>query len=221
MDFSETGENADNTDEIAAYEALKTKYAARVEALAKANDAQAFSALLYSYFYEDALESERTAALDKKKAALEEGADASQVTLTDEEEAKCKENAEKTAKTKLETATVADYASPSDPKEFDKWLFETKTVKDSEGKDVTVYVRNPGDTKKFETATEAKAGDDGAYTAVSSTYAVYVTTNSIHCDSSMTHNVGHILFKSETFDGMTDTSSLTGKVKELADRVLA
>ena len=43
----------------------------------------------------------------------------------------------------------------------------------------------------------------------------------IHLDETYLHNVGHILFKTETFKNMTDTSKLTGKTKELADRLVA
>jgi hypothetical protein len=37
----------------------------------------------------------------------------------------------------------------------------------------------------------------------------------------MVRSVGHILFKSKTFDGLTSTAKLTGVTKEVADRVLA
>lgn len=226
---AEGEDEADQTEALAAYAALQAKYAARVEALAKAPDAKSYNALLYGYLYEDAyeeaLQKEKDTALANKKKDAEDGADLDSITLTPEEIEECKETAaekaDATALTKLTAAAVTDYSGKNDDSDFEEWLFETKTEKDDAGKDITVYLRNPGDATKIVEQIEAKADEDGEYKTVKSTYSAYITTRSIHRDSSVVRDVGHILFASDTYDGLTNTDSLTGKAKELADRVLA
>ncbi|MBQ3482940.1 MAG: hypothetical protein IJA78_02060 [Clostridia bacterium] len=226
---AEGEETADQTEALAAYAALQAKYAARVEALAKAPDAKAFNALLYGYLYEDAYEEaltkEKNTALETKKKNADENTDPDTITLTPEEIEACENKAAKkadgTAMSKLTAAAVTDFSGKDSTDKFEKWLFETKKEKDDEGKEISVHLRRPGDATKFVDATNAKADADGKYKSVKSTYSAYVVTGAIHRESSVVRDAGHILFASKTYDGLTNTDSLTGKVKELADRVLA
>lgn len=108
--------------------------------------------------------------------------------------------------------------SEDDDIALEDWLFDTK---------------NPvaaGDTKFFEDAGEAgreeiDPEEDGGevtyeYSEATATYTACYVLRPVHKDDARLQNVGHILFKSDTFASLTDTSKLTGKVKELAQRLL-
>ena len=60
---------------------------------------------------------------------------------------------------------------------------------------------------------------DTAYAKVSSTYSAYIYVGGMHRNTGKLRSVGHILFSSDTYDGLTNSEKLTGKVKELADRI--
>ena len=61
-----------------------------------------------------------------------------------------------------------------------------------------------------------------AYTSATSTYSVYIATSALHRSSGVVRSVGHILFKSETYDGMEedDIESLSAPLQKLAKRVI-
>ncbi|MBQ3057285.1 MAG: hypothetical protein IJC95_07370, partial [Clostridia bacterium] len=78
----------------------------------------------------------------------------------------------------------------------------------------------------FDTANPVKANDthtriQSAYNKPWESYTVYFVLKPPHKDDAYLQNVGHILFKTDTFKNMTNTSKLFGKTKELADSLLA
>ncbi len=105
-------------------------------------------------------------------------------------------------------------------------------VSDTDAKDwlkATDEPRKAGDTKTFTEAydvygDEIKEGKESDttkdYKKATSTYSVYLALSALHRDESTVRSVGHVLFKTETFKNLTDTSKLSGATKLLAERVL-
>lgn len=177
------------------YEAACKKYAALVERLKGITDQtefENFSATIRQETYDTVLAEE-----------LEKG--------TDEEEAtkKANEAADKAAE-EITTAfeNTPHHQKGSETNDLDTWLYDE--------------VRSVGDMTVINSENSAK-NDDGAYVdKASSTYSVYILTSTVHPDNGdRWRSVGHILFKSDTYDKMETTEKLTGKVKELADAVMA
>ena len=202
-------------DEVKKYQDEQKKYANLVTALAATTDKHIFTETLQDFFYKEYLEEEKKKLLDKKT----EGAE-----LTPEEIARCEQEAAKRAWAEANAATVENYSKPSttssdkNVKAFIDWLFETKK---NETTNKDEFLRQEGEVKEIKDVNEAKKNDEDKYTAVSSTYAVYRTTSGFHRDSSLIRDVGHILFKSTTYDEVTRSDSFTGEIKELADQILA
>ncbi|MBO7341053.1 MAG: hypothetical protein J6U87_00050, partial [Clostridia bacterium] len=59
------------------------------------------------------------------------------------------------------------------------------------------------------------------YANATSTYSVYLAKSGLHRDSGVVRDVGHILFKTDTYKDLTSSSKFSGVIKTLADRVLA
>ncbi len=80
-----------------------------------------------------------------------------------------------------------------------------------------------GDAKKFETVekcqSEATEDTPAEYKKATSTYSVYFMKSALHRDASEVRSVGHILFKSDSFDQITDTSVLAEPYRTLAKRI--
>jgi hypothetical protein len=154
-----------------------------------------FKEMLTDFLYEDELE----AAKEKKEGDK---------TLTSEEEAECLQK----ARDRVEALIVLNAGQgETENDDLNDWLFQKS------GDD---FVRKSGELKKLE-ATAPVEVQDSVYNKASSSYTAAFFINGMHRDESYLHDVGHILFKSETFDGLADTSKLQGKTKELADAVLA
>lgn len=67
-----------------------------------------------------------------------------------------------------------------------------------------------------------KVGEDNkvTYSDAASTYTAVFVLNPVHRDEANLQNVGHILFKTDTYKDLKDTTKLSGKAKELAQRLL-
>ena len=186
------------------YKAEQEKFAGYVEKLSKATDAATFKAELYNCLYaEELLKSE-----EAKGSAL-----------TEAEQAACSKAAEDKVMKAMHTNMSADNEGENE-EELYKWLFESKTENN-----VKVYLRKAGDVKKFEETEKAyeepAEGEAIKYEEAMSIYTAGCFNAGMHRNDDMVRSVGHILFKSKTFDGLTSTAKLTGVTKEVADRVLA
>lgn len=105
-------------------------------------------------------------------------------------------------------ATVLNHTASDETNDLDTWLYEDG--------------RAFGDKTTIVSAADAKDTDGNFIDDAVSTYSAYFMIDPIHNDNGeVVRSVGHILFKTETYDGLTSTESLSGKVKELADKVLA
>ena len=136
--------------------------------------------------------------------------------LTEEEIAAC----DAAANDKLTAATIKNAADGDGDSKLDDWLFESK--KEGEGDDKkTVYQRKANDVKDFNDAVNVVTEGDNKYQKVTSTYAAYMFLSGMHRNDDPVRDVGHILFKSQTFDGKTSTDAYSGATKELADKILA
>ncbi len=125
------------------------------------------------------------------------------------------EDFEKEVTKALEKIVVKEYAKGTTSGDLNKWLFATE-----EGDEA----RKVGDTKHLKSEQDGSTteGENVTYAKAESTYSAYYVTREVHHDNGDTvRNVGHILLKSDTFKDLTSTDKLTGKVKEMADRVLA
>jgi len=58
------------------------------------------------------------------------------------------------------------------------------------------------------------------YEDTDSTYKALIVTSPLHTDTAMVRSVGHILFKTDSYSNITSPDELTGKFKELAQRVV-
>ena len=199
---------AENAEREAEYTALQNAYAAAVEKLggedATFADAEAFSvallAELKTIFYNEEI-----------KAAEAKLADGE--TLTDAQKQTCRETADKRAveaqseaiTTNGKTADISDSSAKT-------WVTATgdKAVK-------------AGDVKKFESVekckSEATDTTPAEYKKATSTYTVYFMKSALHRNADKVHSVGHILFKSDTFDKVTDVSALAEPYRTLAKRI--
>ena len=196
-----TTENATAAEK---YKAEQEKFAGYVEELSKATDAADFRMKLTNIL------------LIEEKAKSEE---AKGGALTPEEEAACSKAVEDKVSKAMHTNMNADNEGENE-EDLYEWLFESKTENN-----VKVYLRKEGDVKKFETVEKAyeepAEGEEIEYEEAMSIYTAGCFNAGMHRNNDMVRSVGHILFKSATFDGLTSTDKLTGVTKEIADKVLA
>ena len=141
--------------------------------------------------------------------------------LTEDEINACNNTADARLVTAMNDAVVTNYntANVTLASEVNDWLKNTESP------------RAVGDKYKYESVYDAKgnkitdgeppANPSTAYASATSTYAVYMTTSVLHRDESFVRSVSHILFKTDTFKSVTDTSKLAASHKVLADRILA
>lgn len=188
-------ENANNAD---TYKTEQEKYADRVKKLEECTTRAAFEGLLYNYLLEDEL-----AAAAKKKGE--------EIVAGSEEYQKC----EASARAGVSGALITNVKDGDESGDLDTWLFDSTTEGEGDAKK-TVYKRKANDTKKIESVNNV---DSASYAKATSTYSVYMFVNGMHQNNDPVRSVGHILFKSDTFKDLTDSSTLSGKLKELADSV--
>ena len=77
-----------------------------------------------------------------------------------------------------------------------------------------------GETTTFADIGEVYDEEDDEYSENESVYTVAMVTGSMHTDIAVVRSVGHILFKTDSYSGVTSPDTLTGKLKELAQRVV-
>ncbi len=107
-----------------------------------------------------------------------------------------------------------NYKKKDDDSDLEKWLFGTKNpVKAND----TKAIKDLGDE-----ARESDGEEDPTYTYsdAKASYTACFVLKPMHRDTAYLQNVGHILFQTSTFKDLKDTSKLTGKTKELAQRLL-
>lgn len=197
----EPSKDATDEDKAAALEAYLAEqkkfadYAERLNAITDRNAFESFAATVRTETFDRVLAEE-----------LENG--------TSEEEAtkKANEAADEVLKELPTMENKPHYKKGEDSGDFDKWITEEGRVVG----DITKIVSE-------EAATEDTAeGEAVKYVKkAESTYTVYMMTNTVHVDNDAKwRSVGHILFKTDTYDKLKTTEKLTGKIKELADKVL-
>lgn len=189
-------EKEDNKDgDFEEYEKLCNEYKTFVESMKAITDPAEFRTKISGFIYD------RT----YKKTYDEEIA-----KETGEEEAKKKatEAAEKASADATLAMEVPHHKKGDDTNNLDTWLYDAE--------------RKIGDITTIMDENAAK-NDDGTFVdKATSTFSVYLMTALPHADNGgKWRSAGHILFKSDTYDKMETTEKLTGKVKELADKVLA
>lgn len=189
-------EKEDNKDgDFEEYEKLCNEYKTFVESMKAITDPAEFRTKISGFIYD------RT----YKKTYDEEIA-----KETGEEEAKKKatEAAEKASADATLAMEVPHHKKGDDTNNLDTWLYDAE--------------RKIGDITTIMDENAAK-NDDGTFVdKATSTFSVYLMTALPHADNGgKWRSAGHILFKSDTYDKMKTTEKLTGKVKELADKVLA
>ena len=203
-----TKENADekateNAELAAKYQEEQTRFAAYMEDLITATNKNEFTEKLLGHLFTE----------EKIKLAAEKKKDVAD--LTAEEIAECSNK----ANAAVLKATYTNVKDTDGSSELDKWLFETKTEGEGDDK-VESYIRKENDVKKVESKANVDTEGDDAYKKVSSSYSAYIFIDGMHRDEGFLRDVGHILFKSETYDGLTSSEKITNtKAKELADRL--
>ena len=80
--------------------------------------------------------------------------------------------------------------------------------------------RNTGDTTTFTDPGEVYDEEEGIYNEAESEYKVLMVTAGMHTDTAVVRSVGHILFKADSYLNVTSPDQLTGKLKELAERLI-
>lgn len=108
--------------------------------------------------------------------------------------------------------------SDDDESALEDWLFSTKepvAVGD------THVIKEDDEVAREEIEPDEEGGETTyEYEEATATYTVCYVLRPVHKDDAPLKNVGHILFKTDTFSKLTDASTLTGKTKELAQRLL-
>ena len=103
-----------------------------------------------------------------------------------------------------------------DNKTLENWLFDTKNpVKAND----THTIKEEGEEAREE---DTDDNDETVYTysSAEASYTACFVLRPVHRDDAYVQNVGHILFKTDTFKDLKDTSKLSGKTKELAQSLL-
>ena len=203
-------DKAKNEELEAEYEAKKAKYLAIVDKLNACTTVEDFKSTLNHELQVLFREEEIELATEKKGSEL-----------TEEEINNCNTLADERLVSAMADAVVENYntANVTLPTEVNDWMKNTESP------------RAAGDKYKHESVYDAKgnkitdgeapANPSTAYASATSTYAVYFVTSALHRDESFVRSVSHILFKTDTFKNVTDTSKLTAAQKVLADRILA
>lgn len=194
-------EQEDNEDEggeakaYEAYEKLCNEYKEFVEKMKEITDPAKFRTEITNFIYNHTYQATYDEEIGKG---------------TEEEEAKKKatEAAEKAEADATLEIEVPHHEKGDDTNDLDTWLYDEE--------------RKIGDITTIMDENAAKNEDDTYVDKATSTFSVYLMTALPHADNGdLWRSVGHILFKSDTYDEMETTDELTGKVKELADKVLA
>ncbi|MBQ9778659.1 MAG: hypothetical protein IJW22_07015 [Clostridia bacterium] len=213
IDFEPTklvdGADEKNAELAAKYEAKKEKVAGYIAQLEACTTPAEFNLKLLPILQEYFLEEQKEAALAKKAAGE---------TLTAEELQECQRLADDLAATSAAKATNINYntSGGSLGADANDWLSDTTTPRVENEKKTFI---NKKDAYGNDESDENAKND--TYTEASSTYEIYMTMSGLHRNSGVVRSVGHILFKTETFSKVTDTSKLTASQKVLADRILA
>ena len=214
----------ENEKNAAKYEEKKAKYRALVDELEDAakNDPTNYGKKLLEVLKEVYFEEEKEAALNKKT----EGE-----SLTAEELEACQKTADKKAEDAVIEAVSKniDTSASTIDTSFKAWVTDKNTPKNSG--DVYVNVNKYDAFNEPEDRPEEdKEGAESTtkdYASSSSTFAIYVLTSALKRNDGTLRSVGHILFQDATFTDsttkkpMTTSSSFSGAMKTLADRVLA
>ena len=214
----------ENEKNAAKYEEKKAKYRALVDELEDAakNDPTNYGKKLLEVLKEVYFEEEKEAALNEKT----EGE-----SLTAEELEACQKTADKKAEDAVIEAVSKniDTSASTIDTSFKAWVTDKNTPRNSG--DVYVNVNKydafnePED--RPEEDQEGAESTTKDYASSSSTFAIYVLTSALKRNDGTLRSVGHILFQDATFTDsttkkpMTTSSSFSGAMKTLADRVLA
>lgn len=195
---------AENAEREAAYAKSQERYAAAVEALSKCTTAEEFNATLSTKLQEIFYAEEIEAA----EAKLAEGA-----TLTDAQKDTCKTTAEARVAEALKTVVTDNGKTADLTGDAATWI---KGTGESAVK--------AGDAKKFETVEACKSEASGTEAAeyktkATSTYSVYFMKSALHRNEDEVRSVGHILFKTDSFKSLTDTSLLAEPYRTIAKRI--
>lgn len=102
------------------------------------------------------------------------------------------------AATKLSEIHHFNYEKNGDNSALESWIFDT--INPVKANDTHTKIKTHNETK--------------------TSYTVCFVLKPPHKDEAYLQNVGHILFKTETFKNLKNASSLTGKTKELAQSLL-
>ena len=196
----------ENEQNAAKYEQEKERFAGYVKTLSEAADEVDFRAKLSEILYQEELL--------KAKEAKTDGSE-----LTEDEKSACRAAADKATLAAVCTNKEEKDEGTNESKMYD-WLFESKTENG-----VKTYVRKAGDKTMLEDKKNAyddpKEGEEKVYKDATSVYSACVFNGGMHRNNEIVRSVGHILFKADTYDGLTSTEKLSGVAKELADKVLA
>lgn len=103
--------------------------------------------------------------------------------------------------------------------EIDEYLFSTKNpVSANSAKALTDI--NKGREVDSDIDEDENEMETVTYSDATSTYTAVFVLSPVHRDEAKLQNVGHILFKTDTYKDLKDTAKLSGKAKELAQRLL-
>lgn len=216
------------------YEAKKAKYKALMEELKEAAETapDTYAQKLLEVLKELYFEEEKDAALAKK---------ASGETLSDAEIETCRTSADKKAEEAIANAIKknVDTSDSSMDTALKAWLTDKNapvkagdvytSVKDYDAFNKEVTEKPEGEEtegEETEGGAEAQADEKKDYADSTSSYSVYLLNTGLKRNDGYLRSVGHILFKTDSFqdkDGkqLTSSSSFSGVMKTLADRVLA
>ncbi len=123
------------------------------------------------------------------------------------------------AVTKQSDAHYIDYKKDDENLDVEDWLFDTKKPVSAND---THTIKNAGEDAR----TEDKDDQNNtvySYEKAEASYTACFVLKPVHRDDAYLQNVGHILFKTDTFKDIKDAtglSKLSGKTKELAQGLL-
>ncbi len=99
------------------------------------------------------------------------------------------------------------------------YLFSTKDPVSANSAKALTEV-NTGREVEPDIDEEGNETETVTYSDATSTYTAVFVLSPVHRDEAKLQNVGHILFKTETYKDLKDTTKLSGKAKDLAQRLL-
>ena len=202
---TKTGDAAktENEERKAEYEAKQAEYAEYVKQLSECETAELFNAKLAEILQEMFYAEEKETA----EAKLAEGE-----ALTAAQLQACEDAAATRVTKALEEAVVTNGKVSDLTGEAKTWFEGTddKAVK-------------AGDVKKFEEKNDCVESipdsEEVEYKKATSTYSAYYAKSGIHRNEDTVRSVAHILFKSESFDKITDITTLSEPWQSLAKRI--